>query len=128
MTNNKLIGITELAKQLNLIDKKTKKPSTHTLRFWEKEFKQIRPIKLAGNRRYYDQKSIDMIKLIKFLLKDQGLTTQGVKKVISNKVNSLDHYKSSSIKASYLKTNLKLKTKKILDKINQIKNGKKNTY
>ena len=123
MDKNKLIGISELAQKLNLIDKISKKPSTHTLRFWEKEFKEIRPIKFIGNRRYYDKKNIELIKLIQFLLKKQGLTKNGVKKILNKNINSLDDYQTSSIKEKYFKVNIKQKTKKILEKINKIKNG-----
>ena len=123
MDKNKLIGISELAQKLNLIDKKSKKLSTHTLRFWEKEFKEIKPIKFIGNRRYYDKKNIELIKLIQFLLKKQGLTINGVKKILNKNINSLDDYQTSSIKVKYFKDNIKHKTKKILDKINKIKNG-----
>ena len=123
MDKNKLIGISELAQKLNLIDKISKKPSTHTLRFWEREFKKIRPIKFIGNRRYYDNKNIELIKLIQFLLKKQGLTINGAKKILNKNVNSLDDYQSSSIKVKYFKDNIKQKTKVILNRINKIKNG-----
>ena len=123
MDKNKLIGISELAQKLNLIDKISKKPSTHTLRFWEKEFKEIKPIKFIGNRRYYDNKNIELIKLIQFLLKKQGLTINGAKKILNKNVNSLDDYQSSSIKVKYFKDNIKQKTKVILNRINKIKNG-----
>ena len=55
----KTIG--EVAKSLNLIDKKTGSPQTHTLRYWETQFKQIRPTVRAGNRRYYSEKEIMII-------------------------------------------------------------------
>jgi Predicted transcriptional regulators len=61
----KTIG--EVAKLLNLIDKKTGRPSTHTIRFWEKEFKQIRPHIFSGKRRYFDNSSIEVLKKIKHL-------------------------------------------------------------
>ena len=76
--------ISEVAKILNLINTKTGKINTHTLRFWEKQFKQIKPIILAGKRRYYDTKSIELLKQIKFLLKDKGMTIEGVKKYLIN--------------------------------------------
>ena len=46
--------ISEVAEILNLVNSKNGSLSTHTLRYWEKEFKQIKPKILAGNRRYYD--------------------------------------------------------------------------
>ena len=67
-------SIGEVAKLLNLVNKKNGKYNTHTIRFWEKEFKQIKPKIFAGKRRYYDTKTISVIKRIHFLLKEQGMT------------------------------------------------------
>ena len=57
--------ISEVAELLNLINTKTGKVSTHTIRFWEKEFKQIKPKIFAGKRRYYDEETIEILKNIK---------------------------------------------------------------
>ena len=65
---NKLINISELSKTLNLIDPLTKKPLNHIIRYWEKEFKLIKPKKI-NNRRYYSSEQVETIKMIKFLLK-----------------------------------------------------------
>ena len=111
MNKNKLIGISELAQKLNLIDKKNKKLSTHTLRFWEKEFKEIRPRKI-NNIRYYSSKQIELIKMIKFLLKNKGMTIDGVKDLINFDVNKLDVDNSHSLKAEYYKSIFKTKTNK----------------
>jgi len=46
--------------------------NTHTIRYWENEFKQIKPI-IINKRRHYDEKNIDLLKKIKFLLKDDLL-------------------------------------------------------
>ena len=78
-------SISEVAKILNLFDSKKNKLSTHTLRFWETQFKQIKPKILYGKRRYYDEKSIKILKQIKFLLKERGMTINGVKKMLNNK-------------------------------------------
>ena len=119
--NNELTNISKTAKIVGLIDKKNLKPLTHTLRFWESKFNQIKPTILSGNRRYYTKKDIEIIKLIKFLLKEQGMTIDGAKKVLNSKVNSLDDYNSSSIKAKYLKENIKLKSKNLLDKLRKLR-------
>ena len=119
--NNELKNISKTAKIVGLIDKKNSKPLTHTLRFWESKFNQIKPTILSGNRRYYTKKDIEIIKLIKFLLKEQGMTIDGAKKVLNSKVNSLDDYNSSSIKAKYLKENIKLKSKNLLDKLRKLR-------
>ena len=124
---SKLINISELSKLLNLLNSKDNKPSNHILRYWEKEFKQIRPKKI-NNRRYYSLKQVEIVKMIKFLLKNKGMTIQGVKSILDLNINKLDDYNSHSLKAEYYKKNLKLKSKNILKKINKIKNyGKKNS-
>tara|TARA_Y100000590_G_C15017793_1_gene750145 strand:+ start:159 stop:539 length:381 start_codon:yes stop_codon:yes gene_type:complete len=82
-------SISEVAKILKLINQKTGKINTHTLRYWEKHFKQIKPKIFSGKRRYYDLKSIEVLKKIKYLLKDQGMTINGVKKCLY-KENLLD--------------------------------------
>ena len=56
----KTIG--EVVKILDLKNRSGQKTATHTIRFWEKEFKQIKPIILNGKRRYYDEKNIKLIK------------------------------------------------------------------
>jgi len=117
----KLINISQLANLLNLVNSKTKKPSNYILRYWEKEFKQIKPV-ILKNRRYYSEKQIDIVKLIKFLLKDKGMTINGVKNILRSDINSLDDYNSYSLKADYLKENIKVKSKTILEKIKKLKN------
>jgi DNA-binding transcriptional MerR regulator len=117
MSKNNFISISELAKKLNLINKKNGKPSTHTIRFWESQFNQLKPTILRGNRRYYSNKDVEKISLIKFLLKDQGLTISGAKKVLNTNINNLDDYNSSSIKATYFKKQIKIKSKELLKKI-----------
>ena len=121
----KTIG--EVAEILEL-DSVGKKKNTHTLRYWESEFKQIKPI-IINKRRHYDDKNIDLLKRIKFLLKDKGMTINGVKNILKSNINTLDDYNSISLKADYHKNNIKLKTKKILKKIKELKkNGKKNSH
>ncbi len=123
----KLINISEVSKMLNLVDPLTKKPLNHILRYWEKEFKQIRPKKI-NNRRYYSPKELETIKMIKFLLKDKGMTISGVKSLLDLNVNKLDDKDIHSLKADYYKSNLKKKSKLLLEKLIKFKrNGKKNT-
>ena len=125
---NKLKDISKVSVLLGLINKKTRKPNNYILRYWEKEFKRIKPI-IINKRRYYSEKQIQYIKLIKFLLKDKGLTVKGVKNLLKSSINSLDDYNSYSLKAEYHKQNIKSKSKTILEKIKKIKRyGQKNTY
>ena len=103
----KTIG--EVAKELNLINKNTGKLNTHTIRFWEKEFKSIKPRILTGRRRYYDNSTIETLKKIKFLLKNQGMTIKGAKKVLSESTSfNLDDLSNKSIN---MNNNLVLKKK-----------------
>ena len=121
MNENKKIykTISEVAKILNLIDEKTGKLSTHTIRFWEKEFKQIKPYIFAGKRRYYDDKSIAMLKKIKFLLKNKGMTIKGVKKQLQSLDSVLDDNNNKTINKNIIKT----KIKNISNIIKNIKNN-----
>ena len=122
-TNNAYKSIGEVAKILNLINKKNGNLNTHTIRFWEKEFKQIKPKILTGKRRYYDKTSIDILKKIKYLLKDQGMTIIGVKKLLNNKKSlKLDEFSNNSISVDNIK--IKNKLKNISNLIKQIKNLK----
>ena len=118
----KTIG--EVAKILNLKSNDKGVLPTHVIRFWETQFKQIKPKILNSNRRYYDEKTINLLKKVKFLLKDQGMTINGVKKILNNEDSlKLDEIADKSIRTE----NLKIKLKKISDKLKDLKNGKKNT-
>ena len=120
-SNDAYKTIGEVIKILGLKSKKGQSLPTHTIRYWEKEFKQIKPKILNGNRRYYDQKNIDLIKKVHFLLKDQGMTINGVKKILNNKDSlKLDEIQNNSIKSINLKNKL-IKISKILREIKKIK-------
>ena len=116
--NSKYKTIGEVAKLLNLIDKKKGTLSTHTIRFWEKEFKQIKPKIFTGYRRYYDEKSIDMLKKIKYLLKDKGMTLNGVKKALNSEDSNIDELYNTTIKHKNI---FKSKLKKIKNLIETLK-------
>ena len=101
----KTIG--EVVKILGLKSKKGISLPTHTIRFWEKNFKQIKPRILNGKRRYYDKKSIDVLKKIHFLLKNEGMTIKGVKKILDEKKSfKLDEIPNHSINADEVKNKL----------------------
>ena len=113
-------SIGEVAQDLNLINAKTGKLNTHTIRFWEKEFKEIKPKIFAGKRRYYDQKTIKIIKKIRYLLKEKGLTINGVKKFLINERSfNLDETSNRTINTS--KNKLKTKLEKISNLVKEIK-------
>ena len=108
---NKLINayktIGEVAKILDLKSKKIGSIKPHTIRYWEKEFKQIKPKILSGNRRYYNKSNVDLLKKIKFLLKDQGMTINGVKKLLNTRhSNNLDEITNKSIRTDNLRNKI----------------------
>ncbi len=111
----KTIG--EVAKILKLQANKKGILPTHIIRFWETQFKQIKPRILNSNRRYYDQNAINILKKIKFLLKEQGMTIMGVKRILNNEVSlKLDEIADKSIKVDNLKNKL-VKISKIIKKL-----------
>ena len=113
-------SIGEVAKLLNLVSQKTGKLNTHTIWFWEKEFRQISPKIFSGKRRYYDNKTIEILKKIKFLLKERGMTINGVKKYLINKNSfDLDEFSNTSINSK--NNNLKLQIVKISKLVKEIK-------
>ena len=118
--DNAYMSIGEVAKLLNLVNSKTGKLNTHTIRFWEKQFNQIKPKIFAGKRRYYDEKNVNILKKIKFLLKDKGFTINGVKKhLLTQNSFELDEIINSSIKTKNI--NLKSKINKISKLVKEIK-------
>tara|TARA_S200000501_G_scaffold226519_1_gene212418 strand:+ start:1514 stop:1885 length:372 start_codon:yes stop_codon:yes gene_type:complete len=120
-TNEAYKTIGEVVKLLKLKSKKNGSLPTHTIRFWEKQFKQIKPRVLNSNRRYYDEYNINILKKIKFLLKDQGMTINGVKKILNSSESlKLDEMANNSIKAD----NLRNKLIKISNIVKELKDNK----
>ena len=123
----KTIG--EAAKELDLIDKKTGQLKTHTIRYWETQFKQIKPSIRAGRRRYYSKSDIKIINHIKFLLKEKGLTINGVKKILNEKdMHSIDDSPNLGVYKRDIKTTKEIKNKvknivKIIKELKNLKNG-----
>ena len=126
-TAYKTIG--ETAKELDLVDKKTGLLQTHTIRYWESQFKQIKPNIRAGRRRYYSNKDIKIINYIKLLLREKGLTINGVKKLLNEKdSHSIDDTVNLGVYKSDLKSNKVIKDKvkkisKIAKELKKITNG-----
>ena len=122
-SNSAYKTIGEVARILNLKSNDKGILPTHVIRFWETQFKQIKPKILNSNRRYYDEKTINLLKKVKFLLKDQGMTIKGVKKILNNEDSlNLDEIADKSIRTE----NLRNKLLKISNKLKELKNGKKN--
>ena len=121
--NSAYKSIGEVAKILELNDEKKGSLKTHTIRFWEKKFKQIKPKLFNNKRRYYDQNCIDILKKIKYLLKDEGMTIEGVKKILNkNQALKLDDYSNKPINTR--NNNLKFKLNKISKIITELKDLK----
>ena len=126
-TAYKTIG--EVAKELDLVNKSTGHLQTYVIRYWETQFKQIRPNIRAGKRRYYSVKDLKIIKYIKFLLKEKGLTINGAKKMLNDtESHSLDDSINLSVYKPGLKTTKDIKEKiinisKIIKELKNLKNG-----
>ena len=120
-TDNAYKTIGEVAKILNLKSNKKGILPTHTIRYWETQFKQIKPKILNSNRRYYNQDCINILKKVKFLLKEQGMTINGVKKILnSEETLELDEMANNSIKADNLKNKL-VRISKIVKNLKNLK-------
>ena len=117
--NNAYKTIGEVAELLNLKNEKNGKLNTYILRFWEKEFKQIKPKLMNNKRRYYDKNTINLLKRIKFLLKDQGMTIKGVKNIIKDERFILDDEINLPINTP--KNDLKIRLKKISSILKNLK-------
>ena len=117
----KTIG--EVAKELNLIEVETGKAKTYILRFWEKEFPQLKPKLRAKGRRYYTAENVKLLKKIQYLLKDKGLTIKGAKKIIENNINDIevDDFERKDISTNDL-LNKKDKLIRIKNIITELKN------
>ena len=76
--NKKYYSISEVSELCNV--------KSHTLRFWEKEFKDLKPITRKGNRRYYQAEDIQLVKTIQYLLYEEGMTIAGAKKNLQSKL------------------------------------------
>ena len=85
----------------------------HVLRFWENKFKQLEPLKLSGNRRYYRDIDIELIIYIKNLLREDCISIKGVQKIFGN----------STINQILKNTNPILKKKNILSENKNFKNN-----
>ena len=123
-SDNAYKTIGEVAEILKLKSKKKGVFSTHTIRFWETQFKQVKPKLLNSKRRYYDQKTIDILRKIKFLLKDEGMTINGVKKMLDKSNNkdtlNLDEISNNSIRTNCFKNKI-LKISKIVKNLKNYK-------
>ena len=112
----KTIG--EVVKIIGLKSKRDGISPTHTIRYWEKEFKQLRPKNLNSKRRYYREKDVEILKKIVFLLKDKGMTIAGARKILNeNKIIKLDELSDDFIR----KANFKNKITKISSIIKTLK-------
>ncbi len=56
----------------------------HVLRYWEQEFPQLKPVKRRGNRRYYQYQDVEIVRVIRSLLYEQGFTIDGARKQLKH--------------------------------------------
>jgi len=117
--NSAYKSIGEVAEILKLKNSQNGKLNTYILRFWEKQFKQIKPVIFNNRRRYYDKDTVDLLMRIKYLLKDKGMTIKGVKKILNSQKFDLDDRLNLPINNS--NKNLKLRLSKISSILKKLK-------
>src|SRR5213593_3163196 len=66
--------ISEVAQELDV--------PQHVLRFWESRFREIKPMKRGGGRRYYRPNDLDLLRGIRHLLYSEGYTIRGVQRLL----------------------------------------------
>jgi DNA-binding transcriptional MerR regulator len=116
MTKEPQIKSNEAYKTISEVGKLLKL-NTSTLRFWEKEFKQIKP-RMINKRRYYSQENIHTIKMIKDLVYEKGYTLSGAKKYFENSTANIDTETSA--------LTLKNKLKQLIEQLRAAKEKLKN--
>ncbi len=80
----------------------------HVLRYWETEFKHIKPVKKSGNRRFYRHRDVYAVLQIKHLLYDLNFTIRGAKKrLLSGDLEDIVEQKNSQTILRQLKQELK---------------------
>ncbi len=117
--NSAYKSIGEVAEILKLKNSQNGKLNTYILRFWEKQFKQIKPVIFNNRRRYYDKDTVDLLMRIKYLLKDKGMTIKGVKKILNSQKFDLDDRLNLPINNP--NKNLKLRLNKISSILKKLK-------
>ena len=104
--------ISQIAINLNL--------PQHVLRFWESRFKQLKPLKLSGNRRYYREIDVELIGYIKNLLHEDCVSIKGVQKIFGNQsINQILKSKNPILKEKNVLSNDKNFKKENFDNSNK---------
>jgi len=96
------------------------KLAQHVLRFWESRFKQLKPLKLSGNRRYYRETDVELIGYIKNLLHEDCVSIKGVQKIFGNQsINQILKSKNPILKENNVLSNDKNFKKENFDNSNK---------
>ena len=95
----------------------------HVLRYWEQEFEQLKPITRRGNRRYYQQEEVLLIRKIRQLLYFEGFTIQGAKSKLSDRQFIKDTTSKVEIQKAQAELPLseEVQTKNATENINNLK-------
>ncbi len=72
----------------------------HVLRYWEQEFPQLKPLKRRGNRRYYQQDDVQMVRTIRGLLYEEGFTITGARQRLRDLQRSASETAASGMESS----------------------------
>lgn len=92
-------SIAEVSKMLNI--------NASNLRFWEKEFKQLKPKRNEKGTRFYSEDDIKLVKQIMFLVNEQNLTLEGARQKLSHKKDHVAKQQELIERLKRIKTELK---------------------
>jgi DNA-binding transcriptional MerR regulator len=92
-------SIAEVSKLLNI--------SASNLRFWEKEFKQLKPKRNDKGTRFYTEEDIKLVRQIMFLVNEQNLTLEGARQKLSKKKDQVAKQQELIERLKRIKTELK---------------------
>ena len=95
----------------------------HVLRYWEQEFPELQPVTRRGNRRYYQQEEVLLIRKIRQLLYFDGFTIQGAKSKLSDRQFIKDTTSKVEIQKAQAELPLseEVQTKNATENINNLK-------
>lgn len=93
---------------------------SHVLRYWEQEFAQLRPIKGRGNRRYYQEKDIHVIRLLCYLLYERGFTIEGARNELAMQAQQPDTPNSAEPKPLSMQALPAGATRRLIDELESI--------
>ena len=118
----KFYNITELVEILEKKDPYKKKINNHTIRNWESKIKIMKPDKHINGRRYYTHEKLELIRFIKYLIKEKKITLNKVNKILEIQKIKLDGENVLSINNQHYKVYFTRRIKYLMQQLIKVKN------